>query len=193
MSIPPLHAVAVHVPVTLIPLAVIADWFGLRRNSARVRDFAFGCLLLGWIGTGAAIALGYLDLSRVLRNPETQANYPYLLLHAKLAWIALPLVTALFFWRWQISLGRRRHQNLYLPAAAALTAFMLFEAWYGGELVYTLGIGAAPAQAVTNATEARHAFDSVHTAVTRVPGLSTHAFPEPDPVMAPAASEQAKK
>jgi uncharacterized membrane protein len=181
MSIPPLHAIAVHVPVTLVPLALVADWIGLRRDWPRVHDFGLWCLLLGWIGTGAAIALGYIDLSRVLRNPATHAHYPYLLLHAKLAWLVLPVVTAQLFWRWQISLGRNRRYGLYLATATAGVALMLFEAWYGGELVYTAGIGAAPDQSVTNAAEAQQTFDTVHHAVTRVPGLSTHPLPDVAP------------
>ncbi len=179
MSIPPLHAVAVHVPVTLIPLALLADGIGRRRNSARLREFALGCLVLGWAGTGGAIALGYIDLSRVLRNEAAHANYPYLLLHAKLAWFVLPLLTAQVFWRWQIAIGRARDRGSYLGAAAAVTALMLFEAWYGGELVYTAGVGAGPAQSVTDPAVAEKTFRAVHDAVTRVPGLGTHPLPEP--------------
>jgi len=165
------------VPVTLIPLALIADWIGQRRHSARARDFGLCCLLLGWISTGAAVALGYVDLGRVMRNPPTHANYPYLLLHAKLAWLLLALVTVQFFWRWQIALGRVRHQHLYLPAAGAITALLFFEAWYGGELVYTLGVGAGPAQSVTDPAEARKTLDQAHAWVTHVPGMSTHDLP----------------
>ena len=55
---------------------------------------------------------------------------------------------------------------------------MIFQGWYGGELVYTKGLGVAPAgQALNTPGRAEGTLDRVHGALSRVPGFRSAARP----------------
>jgi uncharacterized membrane protein len=178
MNLPPLHAAAVHLPLALIPLSVLAEWVGSIRNSEPARVVAHWSLMIGWVGTGAAVALGYVDLYRALDHPETVSLLPFVHLHLKIGWIIWFGVTVLAWWRLRLARQRAQRDRAYLSLATVVLALVAMQGWYGGELVYTGGLGVVPARrGLSDPVKAQQTLKDTHEVLSRVPGLDTETPP----------------
>src|ERR1044071_6189983 len=141
MQLPPIHPAIVHFPIALVIVAFFADLFG--RNSPRpsVRNFGLGCLILA-LGIGVlTLVAGYIDMVRLpLASPAHE--YVHIHMYAGLALAAV--LIALTFWRWRIfQSGMQKIGPGYFGLAVLLLAMTLFQGWYGGEMVFSQGVGVA--------------------------------------------------
>ncbi|HVU25797.1 MAG TPA: DUF2231 domain-containing protein [Opitutus sp.] len=173
MNLPPLHPIAVHIPLILIPLSVAADWAGWAGRQPTAGVLGRWSLLLGWIGLIPVVLFGYFDMSRAPASAAAEAVHPYIELHMRLGWVLLVAVTLLGVWRLRLNLGRTRGHRAYLVCAVLVLAATVFQGWFGGELVYTLGAGVSPAdQSVRRNPQAAHQrMANLREALGRVPGL----------------------
>lgn len=174
----PLHAAAVHFPLVLVPLSVVADWVGFVGEFPSVRLMARAALFLGWVTTGIAIFLGYADMNQASANPAMRDVLRYVELHLQLGWIGFVAVTLLGIWRFRVNLGKATQHRAYLGCATLVLGLYGFLGWYGGELVYTAGINVVPAnRSAEDPVAAQHRLDAVFQAVTKIPGLHPKADP----------------
>lgn len=137
-----LHPLLVHYPIALLPVAGLLECVGIITRRDDFSRAAWWNQLLGTIGLGAAAFTG-------IRAGE-MANLSGLALetldrHQQMAFVLTGLFAGLLLWR----LGTRtrlpaRARWLYGLLYLAGVALLVAVAWYGGELVFRFGAGAAP-------------------------------------------------
>ena len=144
MQLPPVHPAIVHFPIALIIVAFFADLFGRRSARPSVRNFGFGCLILA-LGLGVVTLIaGYFDM---IRLPLSSPAHDYVHLHMYTGLILAVILIALTFWRWRIFKSATQHiRGSYFALGILLLAVTLFQGWYGGEMVFSQGVGVAAAE-----------------------------------------------
>lgn len=136
----PLHPRAVHFPIALSLAGVLFAALGLLGR--KPNWFAYGqmSLLLGWLGTIAAIITGLFDQSAAPQTPEVLAVIDQ---HIT-AGIALLVAVGLALY-WPLRNKRLGDAGAarwgYLALLLLIAALVAVEGWLGGKLVYELGVG----------------------------------------------------
>ena len=156
---PPLHPAFVHFPIALVTLSFISDVLGRYLDKRSLRATAFWSLLGAVLGGILAAATGYWDMTRdTLGETDRYVDF-----HMDFGWILLGVVAALFVWRWFIYERRDLVPHaLYLVVAFLVICLTFFQAWYGGEMVYSQGAGVAAAGKGTEAESAgKHRLDRI--------------------------------
>src|SRR4051812_13887154 len=165
MQLPPIHPAIVHFPIALIVVAFFADLFGRKSARPSVRNFGFGSLLLA-LGLGViTLIAGYIDMVRLpLANPA----HDYVHVHMYSGFVLAAVLIALTFWRWRIfRSGTQSIKGSYFGLAVVLLVLTLFQGWYGGELVFSQGVGvAATDQGTERADKAQHRLAAVSKLLT---------------------------
>ena len=139
---PPVHPAIVHYPIALVTLSVVADLFGFIFSSQSLQHAGWWALLGAAIGAAAALVAGLFDMHREKLQP---AAHHRLHTHMKVGLTLFALLAVLTIWRWSIYAGvNARVGRLYLTGAVLVLALTFFQAWLGGELVFTEGVGVAP-------------------------------------------------
>jgi uncharacterized membrane protein len=68
----------------------------------------------------------------------------YVDFHMDVGWILVGAVVVLTAWRWLVYARRDRSPGwVYLAVALVVMGLVLFQGWYGGEMVYSQGAGVA--------------------------------------------------
>lgn len=143
-----LHPFAVHFPIALLLVSLVAEVLWLVRKQEFWRDMAFWLLLFGAAGSFlAAISGGWaedaLNMSHELHEKVEQ--------HETVGYIIAWLYAALLVWK----ILRRKmmgtsENRTFLGAMLVATALLLYSGLLGGKLVYEHGAGV---QGVTIGTE----------------------------------------
>ncbi len=138
----PYHPRLVHFPIALGLVGVVFVAWGLLRARPTWTAYGRTSLLLGWLGVLAAALTGLIDQSRA---PDTPAVRDTINLHISVG-VALIVVFGLaLYWplrdRKLFAASQKRWAYLALLLVGA--AFIVLEAWLGGQLVYKLGVGVA--------------------------------------------------
>lgn len=136
----PLHPQLVEFPLGLLPFSFAMDVLHALTGKQSFADTAYHTMVGGYVGgmaAGAAGALDYLSIPRETQSHEV-AN-----VHAGLNLGIMGLYSLNLLMR-----SRRRRGTGVLPVllSAVGTAGLIASAWYGGELVYKLGMRVEPAQ-----------------------------------------------
>jgi uncharacterized membrane protein len=157
----PLHPAFVHFPIALVVFSFISDLLGRlsRRPSLRA---AGSWSLLGALVFGAiTAATGYYDMTRT--RAVMGETFRYVDFHMDVGWILIGAVVVLAAWRWLLYTRRDRIPGIpYLIAALLVMGLVLFQGWYGGEMVYSQGAGVAAAGKGTEpATDGKQLLDKV--------------------------------
>ena len=139
---PPLHPAFVHFPIALVVFSFVADLLGrwTKRPSLRAAGFwsLIGALLMGAI----TAATGYYDFTRAALGETAR----YADFHQDVGYILVGAVFVLTVWRWLAYARRDLSPGIpYLIAALLVLGLILFQGWYGGEMVYSQGAGVAAA------------------------------------------------
>lgn len=170
---PPIHPDFVHFPLALLTVAFLADIIGFSLQRPMVRAFAWGCLVLGFIGLLAAILSGWIDMSRASLQHETHELVD---LHWRVG-VVLAIVTGgLIVWRARLRrAGVAAHPGVYLVCFAAVFALTIFQGWFGGELAYAHGAGvAATGQGMVSREQAARRIQPAVRALRHLPGFAEH-------------------
>lgn len=143
-----LHPFAVHFPIALLLVSLVAEAIWLIRKQEFWRDMAFWLLLFGAAGSFlAAISGGWaedaLNMGHDLHEKVEQ--------HETVGYIIAWLYAALLVWK----ILRRKAMGIpenrtFLGAMLVATALLLYSGFLGGKLVYEYGAGV---QGVTIGTE----------------------------------------
>ncbi|MBK8174882.1 MAG: DUF2231 domain-containing protein [Rhodospirillales bacterium] len=141
----PVHPILVHFPIALLTVSLAADALASVRVSTEARALGFWCLVLAAVGAAGAVMTGLVDMHRA---DLAMATHGYVHLHRDIGWVLLAVILLLAVWRLRI---RRRSGpggrvgRAYLASAAAAFTLLVFQGWFGGELVYGHGAGVAAA------------------------------------------------
>jgi uncharacterized membrane protein len=146
MNLPPIHPAIVHLPIAFVLLSVVADFCARATKAeprrAMFRTVGFWTLAAGLVGGVLTVIAGYIDLRRAALSPETDELVD---LHMTLGWTIAVSLVILTTWRWLIwHRGQMTINNSYLVAGSLVLGLVLFQGWYGGEMVYSYGAGVAP-------------------------------------------------
>lgn len=139
---PPVHPAIVHYPIALVTLSVVADLFGFIFGSQSLQHAGWWALLGAAIGAAVALVAGLFDMHREKLPPAAHRRVHT---HMKVGLTLFALLAALTVWRWSVYAGvSERVGGLYLTGALSVLALTFFQAWLGGELVFSEGVGVAP-------------------------------------------------
>jgi len=140
----PLHPAFVHFPIALVVFSFLADMLGRISNRASLRAAAFWSLIAALLFGAVTAATGYYDMTRL--RPVLGDTFRYVDFHFDVGLILVGAVVVLTAWRWLVYARRDRSPGLaYLIAALLVMGLVLFQGWYGGEMVYSQGAGVAAA------------------------------------------------
>jgi uncharacterized membrane protein len=135
----PIHPIVVHFPIALLCASVAFDFLTRRWPAGGLRETSFYCLLAGVMGAALAVVTGGMEeeLAERAGAPESLLE-----LHESLGTVTLVVFVALLGlrlamqWGW---LAERRSLTLGLGAIGIV--ILALTGYWGGELVYTYGIG----------------------------------------------------
>jgi uncharacterized membrane protein len=140
---PPVHPVLVHFPVSLITVALGADVIG---HAAERRDPGARLLVPGCRRSRRGRrATGFIDMYRA---DLAEATHRFVHLHRDIGLLLLAALALLAVWRWRIWRGTVPADRVgwpYLLSAIAVFTLVVFQGWFGGELVYGHGAGVSAA------------------------------------------------
>ena len=157
----PLHPAFVHFPIALVVFSFLADLLGRLFNRASLRAAGFWALIAALIFGAVTAATGYLDMVRT--RSVLGDTYRYVDFHLDVGLILVGAVVVLTAWRWFVYARRDRPVGfIYLVAAVLVMGLVLFQGWYGGEMVYSQGAGvAATGKGTEPATNGKQRLDKV--------------------------------
>ena len=138
---PPLHPAFVHFPIALVVFSFLADVLGRISNKASLRAAAFWSLIAALAFGAITATTGYYDMIRL--RGVLGDTFRYVDFHMDVGFILVGAVVVLTAWRFIYARRDRSPGFPYLIAALLVMGLVLFQGWYGGEMVYTQGAGVA--------------------------------------------------
>ena len=135
----PIHPIVVHFPIALLCASVAFDALASRWSTGGLRETSLYTLLAGVMAAGLAVVTGGMeeDLAKRTGAPESVLE-----LHESLGTVTLVVFVALLGLRLAIHLGWLREiRALSLGLGAIGIVILSLTGYWGGELVYTYGIG----------------------------------------------------
>lgn len=146
----PLHPQLISAPLGLLPFSLAMDVMHMATGEKSYVDAAYYSMMGGYVGGLAAAAAGAMDYFTI--PPETRSK-TVANLHAALNAGVMGMYSLNLLLR---SRGERRHVGTATFLLSLLgTAGLVAAEWYGGELVYELGMRVKPAMEGEEAPEAR--------------------------------------
>jgi uncharacterized membrane protein len=146
---PPLHPAFVHFPIALVVVSFITDLLGRIFSKPSLRWTGLWALIAALIFGAITAASGYWD--RVRLGGVLGPTMRYVDFHQDVGFILVGAVIVLTVWRIIYSRRDRNPGWAYLIAALLVSGLVLFQGWYGGEMVYSQGAGVAAAGKGTEA------------------------------------------
>jgi uncharacterized membrane protein len=138
----PLHPAFVHFPIALVVFSFIADLLGRLFNKPSLRSAGFWSLIGALVFGAITAATGYYDMTRT--RGVLGDTFRYVDFHEDVGFILVGAVIVLTAWRWFVYARKDRSPGIpYLIAALLVMGLVLFQGWYGGEMVYSQGAGVA--------------------------------------------------
>ena len=135
----PIHPIAVHFPIALLCASVAFDALASRWPTGGLRDTSLYTLLVGVLSAALAVATGKLE-----EDVAEQAGVPEWVLefHESLGTITLIFFAALLGLRLVMRWGwLKEYRFLTLGLGTIGIAILALAGYWGGELVYTYGVG----------------------------------------------------
>ncbi|MFP5406980.1 MAG: DUF2231 domain-containing protein, partial [Gammaproteobacteria bacterium] len=136
-----MHPSVVHVPITMLPLAVGADLVACLTGNRSLHSFARKAIVVAAAGAVASAVTGLIAGEEV--NVEGDAR-DMLMTHRNMNFVATVVASCLALRRSR----RDRPSALYLTVGAVGVGIVAYTAYLGGKIVYETGAGVAPAQGV---------------------------------------------
>jgi uncharacterized membrane protein len=134
-----LHPLVVHFAIALFSVSVLCDILGWLLKKESLHTVGWWNLIFGFLGAIVTVTTGLLAERSVGHN---EAAHAIVETHKTFGLVLLSLVAVLFLWR-----AFRRGQipqkllAVYFFIAVLGVGVMTLGAYYGGELVYTHGVG----------------------------------------------------
>jgi uncharacterized membrane protein len=135
----PIHPIVVHFPIALLCASVAFDALALRWPTGGLRETSLYTLLAGVMAAGVAVVTGGMeeDLAKRAGAPESVLD-----LHESLGQVTLVIFVVLLGLRLAMQLGWLKEiRALSLGLGAIGIVILSLAGYWGGDLVYTYGIG----------------------------------------------------
>ena len=135
----PIHPIVVHFPIALLCASVVFDALSLRWPTGGLRETSLYTLLAGVMAAGVAVVTGGMeeDLAKRAGAPESVLE-----LHESLGQVTLVIFVVLLGLRLAMQLGWLKEiRALSLGLGAIGIVILSLAGYWGGDLVYTYGIG----------------------------------------------------
>ena len=135
----PIHPIVVHFPIALLCASVAFDALSLRWPTGGLRETSLYTLLAGVMAAGVAVVTGGMDedLAKRAGAPESVLE-----LHESLGQVTLVIFVVLLGLRLAMQLGWLKEiRALSLGLGAIGIVILSLAGYWGGDLVYTYGIG----------------------------------------------------
>ncbi|NOT97081.1 MAG: DUF2231 domain-containing protein [Nitrospira sp.] len=135
----PIHPIVVHFPIALLCASVAFDALALRWPAGGLRETSLYTLLAGVMAAGVAVVTGGMeeDLAKRAGAPESVLE-----LHESLGQATLVIFVVLLGLRLAMQLGWLKEiRALSLGLGAIGIVILSLAGYWGGDLVYTYGIG----------------------------------------------------
>ena len=135
----PIHPIVVHFPIALLCASVAFEALASRWPTGGFRETSFYTLLAGVMAAGLAVVTGGMeeDLAKRVGAPESVLE-----LHESLGQVTLVIFVALSRLRLAMQWGWLKEiRPLTLGLGAIGIVILALTGYWGGELVYTYGIG----------------------------------------------------
>jgi len=136
-----LHPLVVHFPIALLTLAAFCEIFARLSGRESLRTTAYWNLVFGAIFAAVAVATGLFAENQA---PKTGSVHEAVESHEFSAFITLALFAIIFLWR-VVREGEfyKKFSMIFLCAMIVAWFSLAVTSYYGGELVYKHGVGAA--------------------------------------------------
>ncbi|MFQ5744877.1 MAG: DUF2231 domain-containing protein [Acidobacteriota bacterium] len=136
------HTIVVDFAVALLITSFTCDLLAVTVEEAELGVVAWWTLLFGTLAAGFAVISGFVAASSAPDRLEVAST---ILSHRNLGIVTLVCFATCLGWRGarQGALPRR-YRGIYWLLAATGTATLMVTAYYGGILVFRLGVGVAP-------------------------------------------------
>lgn len=138
----PIHPAFIHFPIALIIVSFILDLCGYVFRNSSLRSAGWWTLFAAGAFAIVTALTGFWDMQHV---PMDDVDATYVDFHM---WVGVALLFSaviLVVWRGMLFSRREVVTFAYLTASTLVVALVLFQGWIGGELVYSYGVGVAPA------------------------------------------------
>lgn len=147
MKLQEVHPSVVHMPLTFLPAAVLADAVGtLRDDPALLQVGKWGIAL----AAGSALLAGFFGLVAQEEVKTREHSHKMLVTHRTLN-VGVTLVAS----GMAVARARQERPGLgYLALGAAAVGAAVYSAYLGGHMVYTHGVGVEAADGVREGTPA---------------------------------------
>ncbi len=143
-----LHPITVHFTIALFLSAIAFEVIGWVGKLPSLKSAGKWNLLAATAAAVASVVTGFVAADSAPHNEEI---HQVIRVHQTIGLIVLGLVLALFLWRY---IGGRkgtpRGLTLYLIVGLIAAVLMTVGGYYGGELVYTYGMGVKPMMEMMN-------------------------------------------
>ncbi|MBX6366212.1 MAG: DUF2231 domain-containing protein [Gemmatimonadetes bacterium] len=139
MRLTEVHPALVHFPLTLFPLALVADLLGRRGHRADLSRLGAWGIKAAAAAAATAGLFGFVAQEEV--NTEDPRALATLQTHRTLNLMGVVALGAMAVYRHR----RPRATPGYLATGCGVLGAMLYSAYLGGEMVYTSGLGVEPA------------------------------------------------
>jgi len=134
-----IHAVLNDLAPVLLPVSVLCDLLGAFLKRESLKAAGFWTLMLGVLGTGAAIISGLVAEDATPHGAEAHALMET---HETLAFIVLGLFAILAVWRLvRKGVWNEKEQPIALTAGVIGVALIVVTGMFGGKLVFDHGVG----------------------------------------------------
>ena len=135
----PIHPIVVHFPISLLSMSVAFDALASRWPTGGLREASLYSLLAGVMSAALAVATGGMeeDLAKRAGVPESVLE-----LHDSLGTVTLVVFVVLLGLRLAMQWGWLKEiRSLTLGLGVIGIVILALTGYWGGELVYTYGIG----------------------------------------------------
>jgi uncharacterized membrane protein len=136
-----MHPALVHVPITLLPLAVGADLLGRVTGDKLLLSFGQKAICVAAVGAVASAVTGLVAGEEV--NVEGDSR-DMLMTHRNLNFVATLVAGGMALWR----ANHQKPNAVYLGTGAVGVGVLAYTAYLGGKLVYGAGVGVEPAHGI---------------------------------------------
>ena len=157
----PLHPALVHFPIALVVFSFIADLLGRLTRKPSLRAAGFWSLIGALVFGAITAATGYYDMTRT--RGVLGDTFRYVDFHMDVGFILVGAVVVLTVWRWILYTRRDSVPGFpYFIVALLVMGLVLFQGWYGGEMVFSQGAGvAATGKGTEPATAGQQRLDKI--------------------------------
>lgn len=136
---PNIHPLLTHFPIALLTMSLVFDATGLLIHKDQLQRIGWWLQLTGTIGLFATVISGLLAVHLVSIPYAAGSTFES---HQEMAFVVSALSALLLLWRISCrTIIPTKMRVLFVGLMVLMVVLMWVGAWFGGELVYSFGVG----------------------------------------------------